>query len=116
MYRNINTNEYVFVFGDKDIYRPEDGYFDWECETKAEAEEWFANYHGFDESDDDIDWMNEDVEESPIVHKKNDGSYLVSADGGGYTAFSKDDVCQGHITASNENEAKSKFNSNQFDE
>ena len=115
MYRNINTNEYVFVFGDKDIYRPEDGYFDWECETKAEAEEWFDNYNGFDD-DDDVDWMNEDVETSPIVHKKSDGSYLVSADGGGYTAFSKDDVCQGHITTSNENEAKSKFNSNQFDE
>lgn len=116
MYMNINTGEYVFVFGDKDVYSPDDGYFDWECETKEEAEEWFNNYNGFDESDDDIDWMNEDVEESPIVHKKNDGSYLVSADGGGYTAFSKDDVCQGHITASNENEAKSKFNSNQFDE
>ena len=47
MYRNINTGEYVFVFGDKDIYRPEDGNFDWECETEEEAKEWFDNYSGF---------------------------------------------------------------------
>ena len=117
MYRNINTGEYVFVFGDKDIYRPEDGYFDWECETEEEAKEWFDNYNGFDESDDDTDWMNEEVEgESPIIHKKGDGSYLVASDSGdGYTAFNKDDVCMGHITANNEQEAKNKFNSNQFD-
>lgn len=53
MYRNINTGEYVFVFGDKDIYRPEDGYFDWECETEQEATEWFDNYNGFDDFDDE---------------------------------------------------------------
>lgn len=118
MYRNINTGEYVFVFGDKDIYRPEDGYFDWECETEEEAKEWFDNYNGFDESDDDIDWMNEEAEgESPILHKKGDGSYLVASENGdGYTAFNKSDVCMGHITANNEQEAKNKFNSNQFDE
>jgi hypothetical protein len=117
MYRNINTGEYVFVFGDKDIYKPEDGYFDWECETEEEAKEWFDNYHGFDDSDDDVDWMNEDVEKSPIIHKKSDGSYLVTAENGdGYVAYNKDDVCMGNISANNENEAKSKFNSNQFDE
>lgn len=53
MYRNINTGEYVFVFGDKDIYRPEYGYFDWECETEQEATEWFDNYNGFDDFDDE---------------------------------------------------------------
>ena len=63
MYRNINTCEYVFVFGDKDIYRPEDGYYDWECETEQEAEEWFDNYHGFEESEFD------DFEESYEVDK-----------------------------------------------
>ena len=195
MYMNINTGEYVFVFGDKDIYRPEDGYFDWECETKEEAEEWFDNYHGFEESefddfeesyevdkvfsaacnnrmdymkkgfekgkinpndrfnrfnsdhsyimgalrngnkemvkylqdqggtilDDEQDeynrLMGEDVEKSPIIHKKSDGSYLVSAENSdGYVAYNKDDVCMGNISANNENEAKSKFNSNNFDE
>ena len=195
MYRNINTGEYVFVFGDKDIYRPEDGYYDWECETEEEAEEWFNNYHGFEDSefddfeesyevdkvfsaacnnrmdymkkgfekgrinpndrfnrfnsdhsyimgalrngnkdmvkylqdqggtilDDEQDEYNrligEEVEKSPIVHKKNDGSYMVANENGdGYVAYNKSDVCIGNITTSNENEAKSKFNSNQFDE
>ena len=122
MYMNINTGEYVFVFGDKDVYSPEDGYFDWECETKEEAEEWFNSYTGFDDMEDD-EWggynfdLDEDVEKSPIVHKKSDGSYLVTAENGdGYVAYNKDDVCMGNISANNENEAKSKFNSNQFDE
>lgn len=117
MYRNINDGTYAFIFGDKDIYTPDDGNFDWSCDTEAEAQEWFDNYNGFDESDDN-DWMNEEVVgESPIIHKKGDGSYLVASENGdGYTAFNKSDVCIGHITASNENEAKSKFNSNQFDE
>ncbi len=121
MYKDVVTGKYVFVFGDNDIYGPEDGYFDWECETEEEAEEWFNSYNGFDDSDDDIDWMgeslNEEEEKSPIVHKKGDGSYLVaSEDGKGYTAYNKDDKCVGNISANNENEAKSKFNSNTFDE
>ena len=122
MYRNINTGEYVFVFGDKDIYRPEDGYFDWECETKEEAEEWFNNYNGFDDLEDD-EWegfnfnLYEDVEESPIIHKKPDGSYLVAAENGdGYVAYNKSDVCMGNISGVSETEAKNKFNANKFDE
>jgi hypothetical protein len=120
MYQNMNTGEYVFVFGDKDIYRPEDGNFDWECETEEEAKEWFDNYVGFDDDLIDECWsskLEEETETSPIVHKKSDGSYLVQSDSGnGYTAFNKDNVCQGHISASNEIEAKNKFNSNKFDE
>jgi hypothetical protein len=118
MYQNINTGEYVFVFGDKDIYTPDDGYFDYECETKEEAEEWFNNYNGFSDEDDEdaLDWLDEEVEsESPILHKKGDGSYLVGSKEGGYTAFNKDDECIGQITANNEQEAKNKFNSNTFD-
>ena len=60
MYKNINTGEYVFVFGDKDIYRPEDGYFDWECETEEQAKEWFDNYSGFDTEDDE--WEEPDFD------------------------------------------------------
>ena len=43
---------YVFVFGDKDFYEPQDGNFDWECDSEAEANEWFDNYNGFDEEED----------------------------------------------------------------
>lgn len=202
MYMNINTGEYVFVFGDKDVYSPDDGYFDWECETEAEARAWFDNYTGFSDDLDDMDesldltkdeielllmgqdmgsWydeildneeilnryydaenkakkiataknmdfadyldtlqINEEVsgnsdddnssqtkpspvkstdknqEESPIVAKKSDGSYLIPASNGdGYVAFNRSDVCMGNISAANENEAKGKFNANKFDE
>lgn len=53
MYLNTNTGEYVFVFGDKDIYSPADGNFDWECETEEEAWEWFNSYNGFADDDEE---------------------------------------------------------------
>ena len=49
MYYDTYENRYVFVLGDSDIYGPEDGYFDWECETEEEANEWFDNYDNNDE-------------------------------------------------------------------
>ena len=183
MYHDLETDTYVFVFGDSDIYGPEDGDFDWECDSLAEAEEWFDSYTGFE---DDLDLMgesydlsadekkllimgqdmgswydeildneeilnryydaenkakriasasnmklsdfidslsedasaqNNDETKSPIVAKRPDGSYLVpSSSGDGYTAFNKSDVCMGHISGSDDNVAKSKFNANKFDE
>ncbi len=49
MYKN-EDGKYAFVFGDKDIYKPEDGDFDWEAESEKEAREWFDSYTGFNES------------------------------------------------------------------
>ena len=37
MYKDNMNDRYVFVFGDKDIYRPDDGIFDWEADTEKEA-------------------------------------------------------------------------------
>lgn len=54
MYRDTINDKFVFVFGDKDCYEPEEGYFDWECETEAEANEWFDSYNGFEDGDDFI--------------------------------------------------------------
>jgi hypothetical protein len=117
MYMNINTGEYVFILGDKDIYTPEDGDFDWECETEEEAREWFDSYNGYDDDIDESIMNESDAQESPIIHKKSDGSYLVAASNGdGYVAFNKSDVCMGNISANNETEAKNKFNVNKFDE
>lgn len=48
MYRNTITGEYVCVFGDRDMYEPEDGYFDFETENEDEAYEWFDSYDGID--------------------------------------------------------------------
>lgn len=49
MYKDEN-GKYVFVFGDKDLYKPEDGDFDWEAETEEEAREWFDSYKGLNEA------------------------------------------------------------------
>lgn len=44
-----NGKQFVTVFGDSDIYGPEDGWWDWETDSRKEALEWFAYYEGFDE-------------------------------------------------------------------
>lgn len=99
------------------------GFIDWgPCDTYEEARD-FLNGKKFDwdsEFDTDDNGWSDDLDEgidneSPILHRKGDGSYLIAADDG-YTAFTKSDVCMGHITATNEQEAKNKFNANQFDE
>lgn len=48
---NYDDDHFVFVFGDSDLYDPNNGYeeFDWECDSRQEAEEWFDNYEGFDD-------------------------------------------------------------------
>ena len=52
MYYDTEEDRYVFVFGDSDLYNPnEDEYmdFDYECESKQEATEWFNDYTGFEQ-------------------------------------------------------------------
>ncbi len=44
LYRNTITDLYVCVYGDSDVYKPEDGYFDFETENYDEAIEWFNSY------------------------------------------------------------------------
>lgn len=65
MYRDTSTGEYVFVFGDKDVYGPQDGNFDWSCETEEETWEWFNSYRGFDDDDDGYDDILESEDISP---------------------------------------------------
>lgn len=50
----------VFVFGDNEVYGPEDGYFDHEEEDDAAAEEWFNSYNGFEDDEDDWDTLDAD--------------------------------------------------------
>ena len=51
MYQDTETEGFVFIFGDKDYYLPEDTDFDWECETEEEAWAWFSDYTGIEEED-----------------------------------------------------------------
>jgi len=52
LYYDSVNDRYVTVFGDSDIYTPEDGYFDAEFDTESEATEWFNSYTGFEDDED----------------------------------------------------------------
>lgn len=51
LYYNPVTGQYACMFGDKDIYRPGEGYYDWEGDSEEEAYEWFESYDGLLEDD-----------------------------------------------------------------
>ena len=63
-----NGDKHVFVFGDSDRYRPEDGDFDWEidivkgkeAEGYKEAQDWFNSYKGFEDEDLDLEFADFD--------------------------------------------------------
>lgn len=44
--------KHIFMFGDSDIYTPDEDYADWCTESEEEAREWFNNYKGFEEEED----------------------------------------------------------------
>ena len=66
-------DRHVFVFGDSDRYKPEDGDFDWEidivegkeAEAYKEAQDWFNSYKGFEEEDPDFDEVV--LEDEPVL-------------------------------------------------
>lgn len=49
-YKSEDGNN-VFIFGDPDMYRPEDGNYDYQTEDDNIAYEWFNSYTGFDDYD-----------------------------------------------------------------
>lgn len=68
MYYDLINDRYVFVFGDSDLYDPNDGYeeFDWECDSETEANEWFDNYSGYDDLDESMSYNDK---EYPKIQK-----------------------------------------------
>ena len=52
MYRRRSDGMYVMVFGDRDLYSPEDSYFDYETDDEQDAWDWFDSYTGFDDDED----------------------------------------------------------------
>lgn len=49
MYYDWEDDKYVFILGDSDLYDPTNESPDWECDTEAEANDWFDNYTGFED-------------------------------------------------------------------
>lgn len=55
LYKSLDGDRFVCIFGDKDLYYPENTDPDFECETEREAREWFEDYEGFGYEDEDIE-------------------------------------------------------------
>ena len=94
MYYDTLEDMYVFIFGDNDIYTPENSEVDWDCKTKEEADEWFESYVGPGEDEDDweddieecqdimSDWNIEDQIDAPdTIGKLNPGDKFVNRNG-----------------------------------
>lgn len=95
-----NGDKHVFVFGDSDRYRPEDGDFDWEidivkgkeAEGYKEAQDWFNSYKGFEDEDLDLEFadlddpnseditFNDDVDQDPQVDENKSLNESVMSD------------------------------------
>ena len=70
-----SEERHIFIFGDSDIYGPDDSYADAEFDSYALAKEWFDNYYGFDYDEEDPDWVEfaedrpaDDLEEELNMH------------------------------------------------
>lgn len=49
------TDQHIFIFGDSEIYTPEDSSPDWETDSEETAKEWWDNYVGPYEDEDGLD-------------------------------------------------------------
>jgi hypothetical protein len=54
LYTNKDEDKYICMFGDADVYSPDEMYADAEFDTEDEALEWFENYVGPGDEEDDI--------------------------------------------------------------
>ena len=64
LYFDHDENNYFTVFGDNDLYGPEDSEHDWDFgPNEDEALEWFEDYEGFVDDDDvDLELTDDDLE------------------------------------------------------
>lgn len=58
MWYNDGEKRWVFIFGDSDVYDPTNTDPDWETEDPEEARQWFLDYKGFEDTDENLqeDW------------------------------------------------------------
>ena len=53
-YYDEDEDVHFFMFGDIDTTEPDRAYADWECESASGARDWFLNYEGFEDDEDNI--------------------------------------------------------------
>lgn len=78
-------NKHIFMFGDSDIYDPDEDYADYVADSENEAQEWFDSYTGFSDDADPWDEFEEDesVQDIPSGNADfmNDGFASVYTNG-----------------------------------
>ena len=60
LWHNLEDDKWVCIFGDRDLYRPEDSEPDAEFDSEWEAKEWFEDYSTEDYDDEDLELTTDD--------------------------------------------------------
>ena len=77
-----NGTKHIFMFGDSDLYDPDEDYADWATESEQEAEEWFDSYNGFAENEIDPYEFDDELDEyTGNANFMNDGFERVFGNG-----------------------------------
>lgn len=63
-------DKHIMMFGDSELYEPDEAYADMVFENDTEAEQWFHSYSGFSEDDDLWESLNESAESQGEVTLK----------------------------------------------
>lgn len=100
---------YLFVFGDNEIYNPENTEPDWETEDRNNADEWFDNYNGFEYNiDDDMtylsieelaDWSTYDFIENFKLYTDKDVDKILDDLATEYGYISVDEMLEDNVAA-----------------
>lgn len=109
LYYDYYEDKYFTMFGDEDLYAPNIDYADADFDTYEQAKEWFDNYEGFTDEDEEEDFTFDECVHPTIktnTYKKPSNPYSKVKD----VSFYDDDV-DGHsrVTESGFKPKNSKF-------
>lgn len=85
LYHNTDDDTYLCIFGDRELYTPEDTDPDMEFESEDEALEWFNDYEGpgsvdidQEDEDTDVDYYTDDFESDEITDEDEEENLTLS--------------------------------------
>lgn len=70
-----NGVKHIFMFGDTDIVEPDEDYADWVAESDKEASDWFDNYYGFEDEDEDV-WESFEEDSALDDHPEGNADFM----------------------------------------
>lgn len=74
LYTTKDEDKYICMFGDADVYAPDEMYADAEFDTEDEALEWFENYVGPGDEEDEEDEHYDILESTEAIKEGIDGT------------------------------------------